>query len=361
MSWQILTDERALDNWDADLIKFSEYSTFQTRAFGEYNRALGWQPIFLKNADETGAARAMMLGFLRRYPLGIGLMWCPGGPIGDVSLWNSELQQTIVKTAKLKRLYCRFRCDRERNTSDALALNHAGWTRSWFIMHSSFTMELDLSADDAKLLESCTKSWRQNLRRGEKNNLRISLWTNPNAEEAASVFEEMQERKNLPEQFSADQLKHLFESASEHLVLLRCEDENGDLVALRGCLIIRDRACDYLAATTARGRELRCSNKVFFELLKECRKRGVRFYDLGGIDPHENPGVYEFKRGTGARAVECLGEWNWATSEWMLWFGNWAMQKRHLLSKLSLKGKKASPQAKAENLANLMVKSKIAA
>lgn len=350
MSWQILTDEQARDCWNADLIEFSDCSPFQTLAFGEYNRALGWRPIYLKNCDETGAARALMLGLLRRYPLGVGLFWCPGGPVGDIRLWNDELQQAIAAAANIKRLYCRFRCDRERDINDVLALNHQKWTRSWFIMHSGFTMELDLSRNDAEFLRNCSRNWRRNLHAAERNNLRISVWQNPNAAEIADVYAEMQRIKKMPEQFSVDELKNIVERAGNDLIVLRGEDESGALVAVRGCLIAGSRACDYLAATTERGRELRGSHKVFFELMKECRRRGVRFYDLGGIDPQENPGVYDFKRGTGARAVECLGEWNRATSELMLWLGNFAMQKRHLLAKLKFGAKRKSARpATVEN------------
>ena len=54
----------------------------------------------------------------------------------------------------------------------------------------------------------------------------------------------------------------------------------------------------------------------------------VQFYDLGGIDPWANPGVYTFKKETGAREVELLGEWDSASSEWLRLFGNLAISKR---------------------------------
>lgn len=326
--WELLTNESARQIWDENLIRFDGYSPFQMYAWGEYNRALGWQPVYLAARSATGEITAMMLGLLRRYPLSVGLLWCAGGPVGDLSALGADFYQTLTEATKLKRLYCRFRCDRERNIKDVLALNRQGWMRSWFIMHSSWTMELDLAVDDAQLLSNCSPNWRRNLRLAQKNNLQIRFWENPDIDELAAVYDEMQTRKNLPEQFSRDELKNLFEQAGKNFVCYCAEDENGKLVALRGCLIVGERAIDHLAATTLRGRELRASFPVFWKLLQASRERGVRFYDLSGIDPHKNPGVYTFKKETGARPVESLGEWDWATSDWLRWFGNWAIRRK---------------------------------
>ena len=155
----------------------------------------------------------------------------------------------------------------------------------------------------------------------------------------------MQTRKNLPEQFSRAELTNLFEQTGKNFICYRAEDENGKLVALRGCLIVGERAIDYLAATTLSGRDLRASFPVFWKLLQDCRERGVRFYDLSGIDPHKNPGVYTFKKETGARPVESLGEWDWATSDWLRWFGNWAIRRK---SGQPQKSKKARTDEKSE-------------
>lgn len=301
-------------------------------AWGEYNRALGWQPLYWTAVDDaSGELVAMMMGLLRRYPLRVGLLWCAGGPIGDVKFWNENLQQTLLETTKTKRLYCRFRCDRPRIIDEALALNHQNWMRSWFMLHSSWTMELDLSRENPEMLASLSKNWRRNLKLAENNNLRISLWINPDIDEIAAVYDEMQTRKDLPEQFSRDQLKNLFERVGSNFICFRAVDESGELVAFRGSLIIGDRAVDHLAATTKRGRDLRASYAVLWRLLQECRARNVKFYDLSGIDPHQNPGVYSFKKETGARAVESLGEWDWASSGWLRWFGNWAMWQKYRL------------------------------
>lgn len=353
--WKLLKKEEAEQVWDTNLESFDEYSPFQMFAWGEYNCALGWLPVHLVSRNEAGEICAMMLGLLRRYPFGIGLLWCEGGPAGDIITWNDDLQKAISEETGIKRLYCRIRCDRERTISDALALNHQGWMRSWFMMNSSYTMELNLGQSEDELLKNCSSKWRRNLRLARKENITSRLWKNPEVGEIHRVFAEMQRLKNLPELFSLDELENLFRNAKENIICFRSEDENGKLIAVRLCLKVGERACDYLAATTEKGRKLRASYLTFWNLLQECRKQEIKFYDLGGIDPFDNPGVYTFKKQTGAKPLEALGEWDRATSEWLRWFGNWAIWRKNRIKKVKTAVKKLTGRETAkltEKLAN---------
>ena len=39
-----------------------------------------------------------------------------------------------------------------------------------------------------------------------------------------------------------------------------------------------------------------------------------------------NPGVYNFKKGTGATQVEYIGEWEWASSGLVRYFANFVIK-----------------------------------
>jgi lipid II:glycine glycyltransferase (peptidoglycan interpeptide bridge formation enzyme) len=43
-------------------------------------------------------------------------------------------------------------------------------------------------------------------------------------------------------------------------------------------------------------------------MMGELKARGCRWYDLGGINPDTNPGVYHFKSGMGGEDVTQLGQ-----------------------------------------------------
>ena len=75
-------------------------------------------------------------------------------------------------------------------------------------------------------------------------------------------------------------------------------------------------AWDYIAITTPAGRKNYASYAVFWALAESCFQLGMRRFDLGGIDPINNRGVYDFKKGTGATQIDYEGEWDTAKPLW---------------------------------------------
>src|SRR5215510_12115089 len=129
--WESISEERAQIIWDKTLMSFGDCSPFQSYAWAQYRSSLGWQPHRWIAFDEQDAPVAMMQGYVRRYPLGIGLVWSEGGPIGDLSACDRTFHEAIKQTTGLRAIYCRFRCDRQRNVEDSLRLSSQGWAMPW--------------------------------------------------------------------------------------------------------------------------------------------------------------------------------------------------------------------------------------
>lgn len=329
--WESLTDEKARQVWDQALTRFSDCSPFQSYAWGEYRRGLGWETHRWVALNDQNEIVAMMQGYVRRHRFGFGMLWSEGGPVGDLSVCDESLQAVIKRTVGLKRLYCRFRCDRARKTEDVLVLNSKGWSFPWAPLNSNLSMILDLTKDGDALLAGCARKWRGKLRRVGENNETVRPWLDPNADEILSVYESMQKAKGLGEQQSRKEIEQLLENLGPQLVLYRCDDEHGRIVSLGGALVIGGYANLWLMATTEEGRKLNAAFGVFWALVQQCRKMGVHSYDLGGIDPVRNHGVYRFKKDSGAAPIELLGEWDWASRPWLRWIGNWAIAQRSRL------------------------------
>lgn len=347
-TWQLLNVEVARKIWNEALLRLVDYTAFQTFAWGEYQRALGWEPCYWAAFDEHGVIIAMMLGLLRRYPLGIGLVWSEGGPVGDLSVCDERLQKAIKQTTGFKRIYCRFRCDRQRQVEDALRLTAQGWSRSWFNLQTCYSLRLDLAKEEKQLLAGCERNWRRNLRRAQEGNLKVERWNNPSVDEVVAAYDSMQTLKGLEEQHSRDEFEQLFVHLKDHLVIYRATDEHGQLVSLHAWLVFGNRATAFLSVTTEQGRLLHSSYAVMWTMLQHCQGLQLQYCDLGGIDPVRNPGPYRFKKATGAVPVEYLGEWDWASRPWLQWLGNWAISRRNRLkiaeSALNNPGRSALPK-----------------
>jgi lipid II:glycine glycyltransferase (peptidoglycan interpeptide bridge formation enzyme) len=322
----MLSAQEALTIWDLNLTRFEDYSYSQTRSWGDYRGCFGWQPYRWAAFTDMDKITAMMQGLLRKYPGGFGILWVPGGPVGDISAWNRDLQQMIVKTTGIKRLYCRISPTRSYRAADALALKSQGWIRSYQPMLSGMSMLYQCGEDEQSRLESCSGNWRHNLRRSRKFSLSIERWSPPNIDSMMDIYNNLQEYKDISEQYSRRELDKIFEIFGDKIVLYCCTDEMGDLIAFRGCALIGEKAWDLFAATTVKGRNLYASYPLLWKVIEHCINAGITSYDMGGIDPHMNEGVYHFKKGTGAKEIEYLGEWEWAASETMRFAVNCAIR-----------------------------------
>ena len=68
-----------------------------------------------------------------------------------------------------------------------------------------------------------------------------------------------------------------------------------------------------------------------WRMMQWLRERGCRWYDLGGVNPTRNPGVYHFKSGFGgAEAVQCQSR-ELSGSSWSSLCVNTAEKARVLL------------------------------
>jgi lipid II:glycine glycyltransferase (peptidoglycan interpeptide bridge formation enzyme) len=142
------------------------------------------------------------------------------------------------------------------------------------------------------------------------------------------IYEAMQSYKDLDEQFSYQELSGLLQHFKDQLFLYRCETPEGQVIALRGCAVSGGSAWDLFAAAAPEARKVYASYGLVWELLKACQSAGVKNYDFMGVDPVHNPGVYNFKKGTGAEEVRVVGEWEWSRPALLGNVANWMIERR---------------------------------
>jgi lipid II:glycine glycyltransferase (peptidoglycan interpeptide bridge formation enzyme) len=62
-----------------------------------------------------------------------------------------------------------------------------------------------------------------------------------------------------------------------------------------------------LAATGEEGLKCKASNLIQWHAIVEAHRRGLRHFDVGGIEPEAQPGVYHFKLGVGGEETSIPG------------------------------------------------------
>lgn len=300
--------------WD-ELNAGLQGSFFQTEAWARHKKNLGWdclRAVGMENGSPAAAAQFL----LKRYPAGACLLWARGGPGGEPKNWDAGLRRAVTDAARSRLLYGRFCSYQARSPEKETALAEHGWQRPPSPLNRPFTFILDMGAGEADLRAGLSQNWAHNLRRGLKR-CRVRRWRDAHAEDLLAVYRNMEAYKGLATQHGREELASLLAHLGENLVLYRADDESGSACALRACAVWEGRAWDLLAASSASGRKNYASYILLWSLLQEARAGGATQYDLGGADAAAAPGVFDFKKGTGARPVDYLGEWDWASPGWL--------------------------------------------
>ena len=327
--WELLSDRIAGELWDKYLSSFHDATYFQSYDWGEHRRCFGWIPFRWVACGNGGEVVSLVQAIYRPYRFGVGLLWSSGGPVGDISTWGDDLRKVVLESTGAKHLYYRFFSNRKATQVDQEILESQGWQRCPHRLRSGLSMSLRLDREPEEMRLKFSRDWRYNLRQFEKSNACIRRWTDPDIDEILMLYDAMESYKGLEQQFSRGELQDILDRLRDRVIFYRCDDQYGQLVAFRGCIVVGRVAWDVFAATSVAGRKLRgVSNALMWAVLQHCHQAGVKEYDLMGIDPVGSPGVYNFKKGTGAEFIEYLGEWEWATNRALRWGANIAVYRK---------------------------------
>jgi len=313
VTWKPMDNNVSQEDWDNQLLEFGDFTPYQLYGWGELRRSLGWTPIRLAAYDGDNSIVSMMQALYRPNKFGSGFLWSSGGPVGDITYCGKDLRKALKETTGARFLYTRIFSNKQHSQDDQRHLEEQGWSYCKRKLRSGLSMSLNLDRSLDDIHGGLSSNWKRNLKRSGKRGLIAKRWESIDVEEVLSVYQSMESYKGLEEQFSKEELTGLLKELSDYLVVFRCENESGELLALRGCIFIGNYGWDMLAATTVAGRKAYASYLWMWEILKHCHEAGVQHYDLMGIDPENSPGVYNFKKGTGAEHVQYLGEWESAT------------------------------------------------
>lgn len=314
MTWATVAEDEAAQRWDKDLEHLAGDGLLQSVGWGNYKKTQGWTPVRLEARSAQQGPVAMAQILVRTYLGRTVVAWCPGGLAGPIDLWSSDLLDRIATVTRARRLYLRATFSRPCTDHDARYLGSRGWARPRSPVGAPMTMIWDLPETDEQMLAGLSSNWRHNLNRALRRKLRVSRWTDASPAVLGRLFDAMAAYKKINSGFDVSRLAALLHSLEGRVVIFGCEDEDGVPLAVRACAVQGTSAWDLLAATSPEGRRRYASYAVFWALARECRALGVTNYDLSGVDPTDGRGVYDFKRGTGAREVRWLGEWEWSTS-----------------------------------------------
>jgi hypothetical protein len=171
------------------------------------------------------------------------------------------------------------------------------------------TMIVDLDRPIEAIRKSLEQKWRNQLNNAERRGLMIDFATGTQAiARFTPLFEELRLRKDFHVELDDaffDRVQRVAAEGDRLTVAIAREGESdvaGAVVDLSG------RTAVYvLGATTEAGMRCKAAYALHWSIMMAARDVGCRRYDLGGIDPAENPGVHHFKVGFGGEDATAPG------------------------------------------------------
>jgi lipid II:glycine glycyltransferase (peptidoglycan interpeptide bridge formation enzyme) len=166
------------------------------------------------------------------------------------------------------------------------------------------TMIVDLRPDLDTIRKQLDQKWRNQLNRAERNGLSIREHS---GEDELLTFARLYDEMTARKQFAATDVGEFQRMqgllpAEQRMRVLTCEDGGVPVAGVVGSAVGRT-GIYLLGATNERGMKCKAAYLLQWRLIEWLKQSGAEFYDLGGVNPDTNPGVYHFKRGFGGADV----------------------------------------------------------
>jgi vancomycin resistance protein VanK len=172
------------------------------------------------------------------------------------------------------------------------------------------------SEDD--VLKGMNQLWRRNIKKAAKQGVQVTLGQ---PEEDLKAFHDLYAHTAQRDHFTPRPLSY-FETMFAALgaddpdrIRLYLAHHEGDLVASTIWIRVGAHSWYSYGASSTEKREVRGSNAVQWQMIRDALAAGAHVYDLRGItdtldSDDDHVGLIQFKVGTGGEAVEYAGEWD---------------------------------------------------
>jgi lipid II:glycine glycyltransferase (peptidoglycan interpeptide bridge formation enzyme) len=170
---------------------------------------------------------------------------------------------------------------------------------------------------EADLLAGMNQLWRRNIKKADKAGVKVTSGARDDLLAFHALYAETAKRDHFrPRPASYFELMWDALSAEAYgRIRLYLAHHDGELVAASVWVRVGTHVWYSYGASSTEKRDVRGSNAVQWQMIRDALGAGATVYDLRGItdtldsnDPHF--GLIQFKVGTGGEAVEYLGEWD---------------------------------------------------
>lgn len=304
--FDVEVDGQTPASWSGILAGFDDASIYQTWAYGAVRwGARNLSHMVLRDGGKPVAAaqvRIVRMPFLRT-----GIAYVRWGPLCRKGQPDAAALEKMLEC--LRNEYCKRRGlilqiipnVYPGDPQAALYQPSAGGFRVYEEQQPYRTVLVDLSPEPELIRKRLDQKWRNQLNASERKGLEFETTCGADGyREFEKLYQVMKAAKQFDSTVDVGEFgriqQELEESEKMRIFIAR---KDGEAVGALVCSLAGDTAIYLLGATNGQARELKASYFLHWRAMMWLKEHGARVYDLGGVDPEENPGGYHFKSGFG--------------------------------------------------------------
>jgi hypothetical protein len=245
-------------------------------------------------------------GVLHRAQISRGPLWLPGTSTDEIAASLSTLRAAFPHRLGRK---LTFMPELPAGEASTALLQQAGFRRAEGVRTYS-TLWWDIGQDEARRRRQLRRDWRWGLNAAQR--MDITIVEDPITHPFLPSLLQRYEIDMAMREFSGPDGKFLIRlrnASKQAVTLLRAQQDGQDI---SGILLYHhgDAATYQVGWSDHRGRAAKAMHRLLWEAAARLPAHGIRWIDMGGINPLSAPGVTYFKRGLGAEEVTLCGTWN---------------------------------------------------
>jgi len=240
------------------------------------------------------------------------------GPTVGVRSWNANTLKDAIAAGTAKRL--RDVTPDETYPGGQRLTQKADTGAGFGDVQPRYVFQLPLAGrTEDDVFAGFNQLWRRNVRKAAKLGVTVERSDRDGLELFHPVYVETAARDGFVPR-GLPYFQRMWDAMSAEdpdritLYLARYE---GEVLAATTMVTVGDHAWYSYGASADSGREVRPSNAIQWQMIKDALEGGAAVYDMRGISDtldEADPlfGLIRFKLGTGGRALEYVGEWDYA-------------------------------------------------
>lgn len=181
-----------------------------------------------------------------------------------------------------------------------------------------YVFQLPLAGrDEGDLLKGMNQQWRRNIKKADKAGVVLTQGKSDDLPEFHALYAETAARDGFtPRPLSYfGRMFSALQAEDPDRIRLYLAHHDSDLVAATTWVRVGRHVWYSYGASSAAKRDVRGSNAIQWQMIRDALAGGADLYDLRGITDTVDPddpqfGLIQFKVGTGGQAVEYVGEWD---------------------------------------------------